>query len=144
MGMIPALKEIKDIAPIKSEDLNSEYDFIITKVLETKSNRTGRYGCLLIIKFADMDYAADIMHTLWYGNYGDYNGDDEDKSNLMWRMVKEFLRSLGFDPEEETDFEDLLNYEFTAEISYNSGFTTDDDGNEVKVGPPKNEIVRIL
>ena len=104
MAMIPSLSEIPDRAPVEA----GEYDLRITKAKETKSNRTGRYGCMLIIEIDGEDNAETVFHTLWYGNYKDYTKDDEDKNNMMWRMVKDFLRSLGLDPEQETDESDLV------------------------------------
>jgi len=140
MAMIPSLAEIKDRAPVEA----GEYDLIISKVKETKSNRTGRYGCMLIIEIDGEDNASTIFHTMWYGNYKDFKGDDEEKNGTMWRMVKDFLRSLGLDPEEETDESDLIGLEFTAILSYNDGMDTDDNGKPVRVGPPKNEIAQII
>lgn len=139
MAMIPNLADIPDKKPVDG----GEYDLRITKAKETKSNRTGRYGCMLIIEIDGEDNADTIFHTLWYGNHKDFQGDDEDKSNMMWRMVKDFLRVLGLDPEEETDESDLAGLEFTADIGYNDGMGTDDDGNPIKVGQPRNEILRV-
>ena len=143
--IIPALSEIKDRTPVEP----GEYELRITKVKLTKSQRTGRYGCMLIVNVEGQDDADTIFHTLWYGNFDDnegnsYNGDDEDKNNTMWRMVKDFIRALGLDPENETDESDLVGLEFTAEIGYNDGMGTDDDGNPVKLGQPRNEILRVL
>jgi len=138
--IIPALNEIKDRAPVEA----GEYDLRITKVKETKSNNTGRYGCMLIIEIDGEDAADTIFHTLWYGNYKDFTSDDKEKNNTMWSMVKDFVRALGLDPENETDESDLVGLEFTADVSYNDGMGTDDDGNPVKLGQPRNEIVRVL
>ena len=140
MAIIPNLSEIPDKTPVKA----GEYDLRITKVKETKSKKSGRYGCQLIIEIDGEDNANTIFHTLWYGNYKDFQSDDEDKSNMMWRMVKDFLRYLGLDPENETDESDLVGLEFTAELSYNDGMDTDDDGNPIKVGSPRNEILRVV
>jgi hypothetical protein len=140
MGIIPNLSDIPDKKPVEA----GEYDLSITKAKETKSKRTGRYGCQLIIQIEGEDNASNIFHTIWYGNYKDFQGDDEDKSNTMWRMVKDFLRSLGLDPEEETDESDLVGLEFTADVSYSDGIETDDDGKQIKVGNPRNEIVRVV
>ena len=90
------------------------------------------------------DNADNLFHTLWYGNYKDYQGDDDEKNNTMWRMVKDFIRALGLDPDQETDESDLVGLEFSAELSFNDGMSTDDDGNPIKVGNPRNEIVRIV
>ena len=140
MAMIPSLSEIPDRTPVEA----GEYDLRITKAKETKSNRTGRYGCMLIIEIDGEDNAETVFHTLWYGNYKDYKKDDDEKNNMMWRMVKDFLRALGLDPEQETDESDLTGLEFTAMLTYNDGMDTDDDGKPVKVGPPRNEIAQIL
>lgn len=140
MAMIPNLSEIPDRTPVEA----GEYDLRISKAKETKSNRTGRYGCMLIIEIDGVDNAETLFHTLWYGNYKDYQKDDEEKNNLMWRMVKDFLRSLGLDPQQETDETDLVGLEFTAMLTYSDGMDTDEDGKPVKVGPPRNEIAQIL
>ena len=140
MGIIPNLSDIPDKKPVEA----GEYDLSIIKAKVTNSKRTGRYGCQLIIQIEGEDNASNIFHVLWYGNYKDFQGDDKDKSNTMWRMVKDFLRSLGLDPEEETDESDLVGLEFTADVSYSDGMETDDDGKPVKVGNPRNEIVRVV
>jgi len=140
MSMIPSLSEIPDLAPVEA----GEYDLRITKVKETKSKRTGRYGCMMMIEIEGEDNADTIFHTLWYGNYKDYQADDEEKNNMMWRMVKDFVSAIGLDPEEETDESDLVGVEFTADVGYNDGMDTDDDGNTIKVGQPRNEILRVV
>ena len=139
MAMIPNLSDIPDRKPVDA----GEYDLRVSKVKETKSNRTGRYGCMLIVEVDGEDNADTIFHTLWYGNYKDFQGDDDEKNNMMWRMVKDFLATLGLDPNEETDESDLVGLEFTADVGYNDGMDTDDDGNPIKVGQPRNEILRV-
>ena len=140
MGLIPNLSDIPDKKPVEA----GEYDLRISKAKETKSNNTGRYGCMLIIEVDGEDNASEIFHTMWYGNYKDFAGDDEDKNGMIWRMVKDFLRALGIDPEEETDESDLVGLEFTADVGFNDGMDTDDDGKPIRVGPPKNEIIRVV
>ena len=140
MAIIPNLADIPEKKPVDG----GEYDLRITKVKETKSQRTGRYGCMLVIEIDGEDNANSIFHTMWYGNYKDFQSDDEDKNNMMWRMVKDFLRALGLDPDQETEDSDLVGLEFTADVSYNDGMGADDDGNPIKVGQPRNEISRIV
>jgi len=140
MGIIPSLSDIPDRQPVEA----GEYDLRISKVKETKSKNTGRYGCMLVIDIEDEDNADTIFHTLWYGNYKDFQSDDEEKNNMMWRMVKDFIRALGLDPEEETEDSDLVGLEFTADVGYNDGMDTDDDGNPIRVGQPRNEILRVV
>ncbi len=139
MAIIPNLADIPDKKPVEA----GEYDLRITKVKETKSNRTGRYGCMMLMEVDGEDNADIIFHTLWYGNYKDFQNDDEDKNNMMWRMVKDFLAALGLDPNEETDESDLLGLEFAADLGYSDGMGEDDEGNTIKVGQPRNEILRI-
>ena len=98
---------------------------------------------MLVCEIDGEDAAETLFHTLWYGNYKDYTKDDDTKSNDMWRRVKDFLRALGLDPDQETDESDLKGLEFTADLSYNDGMGTDENGKPVKVGQPRNEIVRI-
>ncbi|HKL47248.1 MAG TPA: DUF669 domain-containing protein [Candidatus Izemoplasmatales bacterium] len=143
--IIPALSEIKDKAPVEA----GEYELVISKAKLTKSQKTGRYGCMLIINIEGHNDADTIFHTLWYGNFDDgagnsFNDDDDDKNENMWRRVKDFIRSIGLDPENETDESDLVGLEFTAEVGYNDGMGTDDDGNPIKLGQPRNEILRVL
>jgi hypothetical protein len=139
MAMIPNLSDIPDKAPVEA----GEYDLRVFKVKEIKSQRTGRYGCMLVCEIDGEDNANNVFHTLWYGNYKDFQGDDEEKNNMMWRMVKDFLTALGLDPNAETDESDLVGLEFSADLNYNDGMSTDDDGNPIKVGQPRNEILRI-
>lgn len=140
MSIIPSLSDIPDQQPVEA----GEYDLRITKAKETKSKNTGRYGCMMMIEVDGEDNVDTIFHTLWYGNYKDFQNDDEDKNNIMWRMVKDFIRAIGLDPEEETEDSDLVGLEFTADVGYSDGMDTDDDGNPVRVGQPGNEILRVL
>lgn len=139
MAIIPNLADIPDKKPVEA----GEYDLRITKVKETKANRTGRYGCMFIINIDGEDNASTIFHTLWYGNYKDFQGEDEEKSNNMWRRMKSFISALGLDPNEEIDDSELVGLEFSADLAYNDGMDTDDDGNPIKVGEPRNEILRV-
>lgn len=138
--IIPNLADIPDKQPVAG----GEYDLRITGAKEKQSANTGRYGCMMMIEIDGEDTAETLFHTLWYGNYKDYQNDDDEKSNMMWRMVKDFLRSLGLDPEDETDESDLIGLEFTGDVGFNDGMDTDDDGNPVKLGQPRNELLRVV
>ena len=140
MSLIPKLADIPDLSPVAA----GEYDLRIIKAQETKSKRTGRYGTLFIIDILGEDNADNIMHTVWFGNYKDFQDDDDDKNIKMWRMVKEFIKSLGLDPEEDLEAEDFVDVEFTALVTYNDGMSIDEDGNPVKLGAPRNELGKIL
>ena len=136
MPAIPNLKEIKDLAPVQP----GEYDLRIIKAQDTSSKKTGRNGILCIIEIVDEDLASNIMHTLWFGNDGKYTKDDADKSDMMWRMVKDFLGNIGLSRDGEVELDEFADIAFTAEVIYNDG--CDDDGKQVYA--PKNEIGRIL
>jgi len=141
MGVFGNLSDIPDMAPVEE----GEYDLRIIKAQETKSNRTGRYGTLFVIKIVGEDAASNIMHTCWHGNFKDFQEDDKEKSDGMWRRLKEFIAGIGLDPNDENlEYDDFKDIEFTALVTYNDGTETDDDGNTHRVGPPKNEIGRIM
>lgn len=143
MSLIPDLSEIPDLSPIlpTSSDTKScgEHDIRVIKAQGTSSKKNGRNGILLVCDIIGEDEASNLMHTLWFGNFGDYNKDDEDKSNLMWRMVKDFLRAVGLSEDGNLEAEDFEGLEFSAELEYDDG--KDEDGNEEY--PPKNVIKRI-
>ncbi len=150
MPAIPNLSEIKDLAPIQplNDESNScgEFDLRIIKAQAAYSNKTGRNGILCIIEIVDEDLASNIMHTLWFGNNAAsgsmkaYNKDDDEKSNMMWRMVKDFLGSIGLDRDGEVEFDEFEDINFTADVLFNDG--CDEDGKQEY--PPKNELGRIL
>lgn len=139
--VIPPLNEIADLTCVEG---GKEYDLRIRKVKPTKSNRTGRPGLLCIIDFIDEDNAAPIMHTLWFGNVpGTFSGDDEEKSEQMWRSVKDECRALGLDPDNGITAEDLEDLTFTALVDYDDGIVEKDDGTQTQEYAPKNVIGRI-
>ena len=136
MSAIPNLSKIKDLAPAQP----GEYDLRIIKAQDTNSKNTGRNGILCIIEIVDEDLASNIMHTMWFGNDGKYTKDDDDKSDLMWRMVKDFLESIGLNRDGEIELDEFTDISFTAEVTYNDG--CDEDGKQKYA--PKNELGRIL
>ena len=103
-----------------------EYDLRCTVVKKDHSDRTGRNGLMLKHEFVEDDNYQDIFETLWFGNNpkdGDvpaYGKDDEDKSNLMWRMFKERLQAFDVSVEGALELDDvmddLLQMEFTAYV----------------------------
>lgn len=115
--IIPNLSEVRDLEPVPG---GKERELRIIRAVETTSKTTGRNGVLFVIDIVDEDNATDIMHTVWFGNnpafgkYKAFTGDDESKSNDMWRRVKDFIRAIGLDPDEEIDNEDFVDLEFRA------------------------------
>lgn len=138
MALIPSLSEIPDLEPVEG---GREYDMRITAAKATKSKRTEREGAMLICSFVDEENAQNLIHTLWFGNSENYTDDDEDKSTKMWRQVKDFIRALGLDPDQELEISDFKGLEFTAIIDYNDGVNPETGKQEY---PPKNEINRIV
>lgn len=136
MSAIPNLSKIKDLAPVQP----GEYDLRIIKAQNSHSDRTGRNGILMIIEIVGEDLASNIMDTMWFGNDGTYTADDDEKSDMMWRMVKDKLGALGLNRDGEVELDEFTDISFTAEVTYNDG--CDDDGKQVYA--PKNEIGRIL
>ena len=139
MPIIPNLSDIPELKPVE----NGEYDLRIIKAKTSTSKRTGRNGALLIIDIMDEENAPNIMHTLWFGNDGQYTDDDEDKSNMMWRMVKEFLTAIGMDADGDIEPDAFIGVEFSAALRYLDGMETDEDGNTFRLMNPKNEIIRV-
>lgn len=141
MALIKSLKDVKDLKPVEG---GNEHDLRILKAKATKSNRTGRNGVLLVIDITDEDYAPNIMHTLWFGNDGVYTNDEEETSELMWRMVKEFIRSIGLDPDLDLEADDFKDVEFSAIVEYDDGAEYDDEGNVIAQHMPRNTLGKIL
>ena len=71
MAIIPNLADIPEKKPVDG----GEYDLRITKVKETKSQRTGRYGCMLVIEidggyhFTRLQQEKDRNRTLGISKY---------------------------------------------------------------------------
>ncbi len=84
------------------------------------------------------------MHQVNFGNYGEYQDDDEATNETMWRMLKEFIRSLGLDPEEEHPAEDFENLEFVGLVGYEDGCVEDDNGNMIPQYPEKNVLLKVI
>ena len=135
MSLIPNLSDIPDLTPVTP----GEYDLRVIKAQKAHSDKTGRNGVLLVCDIIGEDEAMNLMHTLWFGNDGKFKNDDKEKSELMWRMVKDFLRAVGLNEDGEIELTDFDSLEFSAELSYNDG--TNNDGDQEY--PPKNEIKRI-
>lgn len=104
---IPSLKDIPDLGPVEQ----GEYDLVVRTVKDDKSEKTGREGMQLIIDILDVENTLPIFHTVWFP---DNDKDDEAKIEVMWRMIKEFITALGFDPDEEYENEDFVGTTFTA------------------------------
>jgi hypothetical protein len=144
MSVIPNLKDIKDLAPISTADGKDgsvgEFDLRIIKAQETTGKNTGRNGILCVIEVVDEDLVSNIMHSVWFGNDGKFTKDDDEKSDMMWRMVKDFLGSIGLSRDGDVELDEFEDIQFTAELTYSAGL--DEDGKPTH--RPKNEIGRIL
>ena len=139
---IPNLSHIKDLT-VLNLDSPKEMDLIITKMMTKKCN-SGRIGALFIIQIEGEDNAKAIMHQVNFGNFGEYQDDDENTNETMWRMLKEFIRSLGLDPEEEHPEEDFEDLEFVGLVGYESGEVEDDNGNMIPQYPEKNILIKVI
>ena len=141
-GMIPNLAHIKDQVVLKL-DSPKEMDLIITKMIMGKCN-SGRTKADFIIQIDGEDDAKAIFHSMNFGNHGEYQDDDDDVNETMWRMLKEFIRSLGLDPEEEHPAEDFEDLEIVGLVGYDSGEVADDNGNMVPQWPEKNVLLKVI
>lgn len=141
-GMIPNLAHIKDKKVLKL-DSPKEMDLVITKMYTDKW-KSGQHCANFIIHIDGEEDTKEIFHSCGFGNYGDFQDFDDDKSENIWRMLKEFIAKLGLDPEEEHSAEDFEDLEFTGLVKYNDGCIEDDNGNMVPTYPEKNELVKII
>lgn len=123
---IPDLSDIPEQAPVAE---GVEYDLRITKVKDVVSNKTGREGIMLICEVIGEENAESVFERLWLP----MDGDDETKARTMWRMVKEFLISIGA-PTDGLDASELEGIEFSAIL----GIENDDKGR------PRNFIQRVI
>jgi len=124
---IPDLSDIPELSPVAP---NVEYDLKITKAKEIKSKNTGREGILIICDIAGEENAENLLHTLWLPN----DGDEEGKQKTMWRMIKEFLSSIGA-PTDGMETEELEGMSFSAIL----GQEKDD-----RTGRMRNTIQRVV
>jgi len=122
----------------------AEYNFRIVRALRSKPAKTGRNGLMLVHKFIDEDNAIDLIETLWFGNddpndpnapegFIPYTGDDDAKSDLMWRMVQDRLKAWDMNTDGDLEPEDFIGIEFSAHV------VIEDDGQY----PAKNVIKKI-
>ena len=141
-GMIPELSKIKDRFVLKL-DSPKEMDLVITKMYTDKWS-SGQHCANFILHMDGEDDAKDIFYGCGFGNFGDFQEFDDDKSETIWRMLKEFIRSLGLDPDEEHPAEDFEDLELVGLVGYESGEVEDDNGNMVPKYPEKNVLLKVI
>lgn len=120
---IPNLSDIPDLEPV-SED---EYNLKIVSAQDTISGNTGREGIKMVIYNLDKDNALPIFHSIWLP----MEGDDDTKAQTMWRMIKEFLISLGLNPG-DISTEELQGIEFTGLVGLQKNNLSGADENVLK------------
>lgn len=125
-------RKFKTKKPVES----GEYDLRII-VKKAKSTKTDRYGCMLV---CEID--GKMLLKLCFTPYGMVITKIIPKMmiqnpNDMWRRVKDFLRALRAWSRSRDRWKRFKGLEFTADLSYNDGMGTDENGKPVKVGQPK-------
>lgn len=123
---IPDLSSI----PEQTAVAEGEYTLRVTKAQETKSERTGREGIMLICQIQGEENAQPVFHRLWFP----FESEDETKQITMWRMIKEFMEGVGLDPSVGAEARDFQGIEFDALLRLGE----DQNGRSV------NEIARII
>ena len=106
MTLIPDLSDIPDLEPVAP----GEYDLTITKVIKVESNKTGRTGIKLVCNILGEDNAETLFHGMWFP----MESDDKEKTELLWRMIKEFCTGLGLDTSNGLNEEDFIGLTFSA------------------------------
>jgi hypothetical protein len=59
-------------------------------------------------------------------------------------MLKEFIRALGLDPDEEHPDEDFIDLEFVGIVGYEPEKVEDDNGKLVIKYPEKNVLLKVI
>ena len=131
---------IKNLADLPEMILmpDGEYNLRIIRSMKSKPAKTGRNGLMLVHNFIDEDNAIDLIETMWFGNddpseEGAYTGDDDSKSDLMWRMFQDRLKAWDMNSDGDLEPEDFVGIEFSAYV------VIEDDGEY----PAKNVIKKI-
>lgn len=120
---IPDLSEVKDLE-VKPE---GEYNLRIVNAQDVTSQQTGREGMLFVIHNLDYDDAVPIFHRVWLP----MEGDDKHKADTMWRMLKEFVNSLGL-PLEGCETENFQGLEFKGMVTLQKNNQSGEDENVLK------------
>jgi len=73
---------------------NGDYylSLIQTKLIQSKTVK--RYGYRFIFDFLDYPKADYIFHTIWLGNYKDFQQDDKEKDKILWNLANSFFDHL--------------------------------------------------
>lgn len=121
---IPDLSDIPSLEAVPG----GEYDLRVISAKDVKSDRTGREGIMLICEVVGEENAQNVFHRMWLP----MENDDDHKKKTMWRMLKEFLESVGLDAG-NVDTSDFEGLQFSAQLS----LTKDNKGRDI------NEIVRV-
>lgn len=128
--LIPDLTDIPELTAVEE----GEYDLRVIKATEKSSKRTGRPAIGLLCEIVGEDNAENVFHDIWLP----MESDDENKTQIMWRMVKEFLVALGLPVDGISDLSVFEDLEFSALLIYED---TDQDGEPL--ARPRNSIKRI-
>jgi len=113
MSLIPNLSDIPELSPVP----DGEYDLRVTSVKEKKSKDGSRNSIMLVCEIIGEENALPVFHSLWLPSAS----DDEEKSATMWRMIKDFLISVGLSPDGELELEDFEDLSFSALLEYEDG-----------------------
>lgn len=115
---IPDLSNIPDLMPVAP----GEYDLRIKSAKDVKNKDKTRDGILMIVEVLNEPNADNIFHRLWHPTEAEVE-NDPDKAKIMWRMMKEFLASIGAPIDGSLETSDLAGMEFTAtlDLEYNDG-----------------------
>ena len=108
MSLLPNTSDIPELRPVEP----GEYDLRVLRAKETESKKTGRKGIMLIIDIEGEDNAEDIINTLWLP----MAADDEDKTKIMLRMIKEFVVAVGLPEDGSVELDDFVDLSFSAAL----------------------------
>ena len=101
---IPDLSEIPDLEAAAE----GEYNLKIVSSRSAKADN-GREGYKFVVHNQDGNNYIPIFESIWFP----LESEDEAKTQMMWRMVKEFVTALGLPPG-DIGPEEFMGIEFSA------------------------------
>lgn len=111
--IIPPLTHIPDQGPAEP----GEYSLRIIKALDMQYD-SGFRAINLVISVV----GEDNIENLWHQLYLPTELDDDLETIDRWRKIKEFMISVGMDPDTGAELEDFKYLEFSAELGLKDDF----------------------
>lgn len=102
---------------------NKKVKLRIEKATAVRSKHFGRYGIKFLLS-KDNDLKTPIFHSIWFGNFEDFQNDTPEKSFIIWNMANDFIEKIKSDKKYLNEPEKLVGIEFYGIFKFDpeSGF----------------------